>query len=316
MDGGKVNNDSFASQLLKKMKIRSLVLFVLLSLGGKAIGQNSYNVKSKDGVAIHVTEYGSGKPVVLLSGGPGFNPGYLEPLWKNLPGYRCIVPDQRGTGQSVGLNIDTVSMTVANYVEDLEAIREHLNLTKLTLVGHSWGGMLGMAYAAKYPTHLERLVLLGSGGATEKFFAYFGSNIGMRLYPEDKRDQEAAKGSYVLSLRAIWPGYFYSRERALVTRFAIDSALVNNNSRLIYKYVIGNYKKTSAERVRALQNYRNPVYVIQGRQDPVGESTVYETKSYLPQTRIDFIEECGHLPWLESDKAAGEFYRLLNSALK
>lgn len=51
-------------------------------------------------------------------------------------------------------------------------------------------------------------------------------------------------------------------------------------------------------------------------QNPVGESTVYETAALLPQSQFTFIEKCGHLPWLEEETVVAEFYKLLDWALK
>jgi proline iminopeptidase len=292
------------------------VLIAFMTVAGCAVGQNRYTVKSKDGAVIHVQEYGNGKPVILLAGGPGLNAQYLQPVWERMTEYRFIVPDQRGTGRSSTVTIDSVSLQVANYVEDVEALRKRLKVAKITIAGHSWGGMLAMAYAAKYPTQVEKIVLLSSGGATAQFFAYFEANILMRLHPADLQEKAAAKDDGVRSTRAIYPGYFFHREKALTYRSGIDSVLVSRASGPIFGYTIGNYAKTSVARVQALRAFKNPVYIIQGRQDPIGESTVFENKSYLPQAQINFIEMCGHFPWLEGDDAQAKFFTLLGDALK
>jgi proline iminopeptidase len=297
------------------MKKAYFLIGVLALSFAQLLAQTNYVITRPDNVTLYVNEYGAGKPVILLGGGPGLNPGYLVPICQNMTGYRFIIPHQRGSGQSKMDKVDSLNMSTDKYVEDLEALRIQLKLSKLIIAGHSWGGMLGFAYAAKYPDKVDRLILLGPGGITSTFFTYFDSNIQMRLHEED--NEEAKKSTAREGgLKAIIPGYFFNRERALIMKNMLDSTLMNRNQSAIYKFTIKSYTATQADRVKDIRKYKNPVYIIQGRQDPIGESTVYETKEALPQTKFTFIEECGHFPWLEEEKAVAEFYQLLNSALK
>lgn len=291
-------------------------LLSLLALSfTQLLAQSSYVLKRPDNVTLYVNEYGVGKPVVLLGGGPGLNPNYLVAICQKMTGYRFIIPDQRGSGQSKMDIVDSLNMTTDKHVEDLEALRVHLKLPKLIIGGHSWGAMLGFAYAAKYSDKVDRLILLAPGGITSKFFTYFDSNIQMRLHEEDIEEAEKStvrEGG----LKAIIPGYFFNREKGLAMKNLMDSTLMNKNQAAIYKFTIRSYTTTQANRVKDISKYKNPVYIIQGRQDPIGESTVYETRSVLPQTKFTFIEECGHFPWLEEEKVVTEFYQLFNSSLK
>jgi proline iminopeptidase len=56
---------------------------------------------------------------------------------------------------------DTLRLTAALMVEDLEAVRLAFHLDRLTLLGHSWGGGLAVLYAARYPEQVRRMVLVG-----------------------------------------------------------------------------------------------------------------------------------------------------------
>lgn len=93
-----------------------MILWVLLCTQAILLAQKNYVIQSADNISLHVNEYGQGKPVVLLAGGPGFNAAYLEPIWKALPGYNFIVPDQRGTGHSAMHKIDSSQIMVSRYV--------------------------------------------------------------------------------------------------------------------------------------------------------------------------------------------------------
>jgi len=72
-----------------------------------------------------------------------------------------------------------------NYIGDLEALRNHLKLEQLTLIGHSWGGMLAMEYVAKNPKNVKNLILLKPGRTSQEVsFLIFRTNIQMRLHAE------------------------------------------------------------------------------------------------------------------------------------
>jgi len=113
-----------------------MIMWVFICPPATLLAQNSYVIHSRDSISLQVNEYGHGKPVVLLAGGPGFNAAYLKPVWEHLPDYRIIVPDQRGTGHSGMIKIDPRKMSVDSYVEDLERLRKHLNLKKMVVAGH------------------------------------------------------------------------------------------------------------------------------------------------------------------------------------
>jgi len=289
-------------------------LFLLLLIAFfRAGAQNSYYITSADQTKLFVQEFGQGEPIIFLAGGPGFNASYLEPLWKNLSSkYRCIVLDQRGTGKSALSAMDERTFAMDNYVNDLEALRAHLKIDKFTLLGHSWGGALAMVYAARYPLYAPKLILLSPAGPTSKVFSYFQDNITMRLQPDDLREMAIADSLQKPIIKAILPGYFFDRKRALEVKARLNLEDYNAKAEnLTWPAYIAEENK----RVEALKNYKGRVSIIQGRQDPVGESTAFEIKELMPQTSIHFIEKCGHFPWLENDDQAREFFATLNAAL-
>ncbi|HXG69321.1 MAG TPA: alpha/beta hydrolase [Gemmatimonadaceae bacterium] len=106
---------------------------------------------------------GSGRdPVVLIHGGPGFTSDYLaDDLAPLASTHSLFVYDQRGIGRST-LVIDSTALAVQRYVEDLEAIRKHLGLNQLTLLGHSWGAAPAALYAMQYPERVRRMILVGA----------------------------------------------------------------------------------------------------------------------------------------------------------
>jgi len=220
-----------------KQIFTSLLLVISISL----TAQTGYYIKSADGTQLHIQEFGSGQPVIILAGGPGLNAIYLKPVWDSLSlKFRCIILDQRGTGKSTTTKLDSASFMMLNYVNDLEALRKHSKLQQLTLIGHSWGGMLAMEYASNYPLQVKRLVLLGPGGPTGKFFSYFSDNLMMRLHDEDFAEMKVLDSLKQRRLKAVWPGYFYDRKRALATKAVTDFNLLNYPP-AVNTYTVTNY---------------------------------------------------------------------------
>ena len=78
-------------------------------------------------------------------------------------GYRLVTYDQLGCGKSSKPK-DFSLWTIERYVEELEFIRNELNLGKFNLIGHSWGGWLGIEYSIKYQENLNKLILENTCG--------------------------------------------------------------------------------------------------------------------------------------------------------
>src|SRR5262249_4467805 len=118
------------------------------------------------GVTIYYEEGGGGAglPLVVVNGGPGFDHTYLHcsDAWDRLGSKRKVVfYDQRGNGRSSELK-EGQSCLLADQIADLDALRAHLGLEKMDLLGHSWGGYLVMAYAARHPERIAHLMIVDS----------------------------------------------------------------------------------------------------------------------------------------------------------
>src|SRR5712671_306667 len=111
-----------------------------------------------NGVLIFYQTIGQGAPLMIVHGGPGASHDYLMPyLLPLVRGNKLIFIDERGSGRSEKLE-DTAQYTVENMVEDVESVRQALHLGKISLMGHSFGGVLAQAYAFKYQQNLTHLI--------------------------------------------------------------------------------------------------------------------------------------------------------------
>ena len=112
-----------------------------------------------NGVLIYYEALGHGQPLLILHGGPGASHDYFLPYLLPLARTnRVVFIDERGSGKSEKLE-DPKGYTVENMVEDVEAVRQHLGLGQINLLGHSYGGVLAQAYALKYQANLTHLIL-------------------------------------------------------------------------------------------------------------------------------------------------------------
>lgn len=104
---------------------------------------------------------GSGTPVVLLHGGPGFTSHYLNPMAALGDERPVIFYDQLGSGRSTNTT-DSTLWTVANFVAGLDTLRKALGLEEFHLYGHSWGTMLATQFVLAHPDAGVRSLILAS----------------------------------------------------------------------------------------------------------------------------------------------------------
>ena len=111
---------------------------------------------------IYVEESGNpnGRPIIFLHGGPG---GGTEDIYRQYftPSiWRIILFDQRGCGQSKP-HAELEENTTWDLVNDIEKIREKLNIEKWDVFGGSWGSTLALSYSISHPNRCQSLILRG-----------------------------------------------------------------------------------------------------------------------------------------------------------
>lgn len=139
--------------------------------GKPAMAANVYPIQEgfvdAHGIFLYYKTIGRGAPLVIVHGGPGASHDYFLPYLLPLAAHhRLIFIDERGSGRSGKLE-DPKGYTVENMVEDVEAVRVALGLGKISLLGHSYGGVLAQAYALKYQQNLTHLILCSTFSSTK-----------------------------------------------------------------------------------------------------------------------------------------------------
>jgi len=129
------------------------------------------------------------RPTILVAhGGPGgdhtgFKPA-LSPLTDR---FQIVYWDHRGQGRSARGPKDTY--TLENNVEDLEALRQYLGLDQFILLGTSYGGMVALSYAVRYPQHLSHLIAVVTA-ASSRFLDRAREVLAERGTPEQREVTE------------------------------------------------------------------------------------------------------------------------------
>ena len=220
--------------------------------------------------------------------------------------FKCILVDQRGTGKSSPAVYDSTTITIDLTLGDFEVIRNQLGLKQWNVLGYSYGGFVASVYANKYPASISRLITLSSMGFDFSMFRYFNDNIYSKLHSGDiellkywsdsSRVAIDPKHAIVETIRAKIPGYFFDREKALlVSQNMKDSDFNFEMGNWIWRDVEKNYSNLNTTK----SNFDKPVLVLQGRQDPLGELAAMNLSRYYANSKLIFIERCGHYAWVE-----------------
>lgn len=294
--------------------LTALLLSAALARGAEKAGPNGRAENGKviktPGATLYVEVLGGGSapgaiPLVVANGGPGFDHSYLHvsDVWERLARKRPVVLyDQRGNGRAGALAAGQ-SCTLADQIEDLEAVRAHLGAPRIDLLGHSWGGYLAMAYAARHGDRVAHLVLCDSaapkwGDTTFLFKDVFPEGVARQEslgFAETLGDQKAAAASIREYLGMLFvspakrdaflaaaPGFAYSR--------AINEAVNADLARFDLN--------------PELPKLRMPALVLTGRFDAnVAPSTAWKIHHAIPGSRFAVFETSGHLPFFEEPEA-------------
>jgi proline iminopeptidase len=284
--------------------------------GGQASEPREGYIKTADGVRLFYKIAGGGpETLVAVHGGPGNTlesilPD-LEPLAQNR---RVIYYDQRGGGRS-DLILDKGRLTVAKHVADLEAVRKHFNLDRVTLLGNSWGGMLISFYAVAHPDRVERMVLHNPGEPTRELLMEAVDEISARIHSRYEGEQ-AKRYSFVSKPqnwvkakdpRAICREWFqmllptYVAKAETFKNFKGD-VCAGPEEAVRYQQVVNMLVWSTMgdwNLLPQLPSVKAPVLVIHGPADPIPvESSEAWARGY-PNSRLLLVEGSGHLSHVE-----------------
>jgi proline iminopeptidase len=249
--------------------------------------------------------------VVVIHGGPGLNMEYfardLEPLAAR---HTLLFYDQRGAGRST-LVSDSIGLTGDRFADDLEAIRIHFGLERLTLLGHSWGaGVIGL-YASRYPDRVERLVIVGGiPPQRRELIPAFAKMDSARTGDERSRmkhwmDARRADPADVAACQAYYRLWFrpFFADPSIMNRSKGDFCAGTAEARRNKIQSVDRFTTASLgdwdwrPRLRAVTA---PTLVIHGTVDPLPLAGARDWAATLPNARLLLLQGVGHFPYLEA----------------
>ncbi len=301
---------------------RGIVAAVLVSVTivcGQPPTEKGYKIIN--GISLYYETIGNGTPIVVVHGGPGLDHSYLLPQMGELAkGYKLIFYDQRAMGKS-SADFDTSLMTMNSFVEDLEGIRKAFGLEKINLMGHSWGGLVSMFYAIKYPSHLQSLILVNTTPASSTLRNLSFAVMSSKTTKEDsiaqlqiagtegfrKRDPAAMAKFFRLLFRSSFHNKHYSDSLTLTfdSSYSAKSAMVRQ---------LGRDSTLRSYDIHArLDTIQCPALIIGGSDDAVVPGTNEQIHDHIRGSQYILLPECGHFPYIE---AGEKFFPLVREFLK
>ena len=264
----------------------------------------------------------NGKPAVFLHGGPGGGGSKKVRGFFNPELYRIVIFDQRGCGRSKPhgcLN----NNTTWDLVEDIEKLKNKLNIKKWLVFGGSWGSTLSLAYAQTYPDSVSELILRGIFMLRKKELDWFYQDGASRVFPEAwegflrpiseknhdnlmdayyrifKSNDDKAKMEAAIAWSR-WEGSVstLNHKPEMITsysesKFALAFALIENHY-FINKGFLENENQLietkSIDKIRHI-----PAKIIQGRYDIVCPmETAWELSKNWPESELIVAPSSGH----------------------
>ena len=261
-------------------------------------------------VAYHVLGAARGTPLIFIYGGPGGDHTFhhLSTVWERLATARRVVFfDHPGTGQSWAIGPED-DAKVDDLLLSIEAVRAAIGAPRVTLLGHSWGGYVAMAFAIRHPEHVERLILVDSMApkfSTTEFL--FGA-----LFPDVARLRRGLRAENPDDVqkytRLTFAMSFYSPE--------IRDRILGKLGPPVYNAQLERLSNDaeSHDLTNGLTRLSMPVLVATGRFDAnVAPRTAWSIHQTIPGSQFAVFERSGHFPMIEEPE---RFFAVVDGFLR
>jgi proline iminopeptidase len=257
-------------------------------------------------------DLGLGQPVIVLHGGPDFDHTYLLPDMDSLSdAFRLIYYDQRGRGKSAE-HVQPDDVSLASDVADIDAVREYFQLESAAILGHSFGALLAMEYAIRYPYRVSHLIVMNTAPAS-----YGDWNL-MRA----ARDANAPADLQQVREMAASPGYLEGDPDAVSARYRVHFRSTLRPPELfegLMRRMRASFTKEGILKARAIEDrldaetvdssdfdllprltgLRIPTLVIHGDYDFCPRECSAHVAEAIPGARLVELRGCGHFSYLE-----------------
>lgn len=295
-----------------------------------------HELRVSDLHVLYVEETGNPKgiPVIVLHPGPGIGCDPHLRRFFDPQHYRIILFDQRGCGRSTP-HLELQENNTHLLLDDIDAIREHLQLNEFVLFGGGWGSLLALLYAQKYPQQIKALLLhqihLGRKKDSQWFYKHGASLVYPDYWseftqnvPKDKLDTipeyyaSCLQGSNELARMgaaknwALWQArcsslqpHLYVIDQFSDPHFALALATLESHYINNHYFIEENQIMNQVNKIRHI-----PTYIVHGRFDLVTPlACAWELHQALPASNIRIVRDAGH-----SDRESGIIDALIYAA--
>lgn len=262
-----------------------------------------------DGTRLALHHRGAGRPLVCLPGGPMQSSSYLGDLGGLREHRSLALLDLRGTGEPA-TPTDPESYRCDRQVSDVEALRLHLGLDRIDLLGHSAGASLAVAYAAHHPERIDRLVLVTPSPRAVDLPV---TDLDRREVAEQRRGEPWFPDAFA-ALESIWAGHGSEADWQAMTPFSygrwdaaarahVAAADAQGNDAAAAVFASDGAFDPAGTRA-ALATLTAPVLVVAGEHDVGMPPRVAARYAALfPRAELVVQPGAGHSPWLDDPTA-------------
>jgi proline iminopeptidase len=265
-----------------------------------------------DHAHLYYREVGQGQPVIVLHGGPDFDHRYLLPELDRLAdSLHLIYYDQRGRGLSRA-HVQPDHISLKSEITDLDAVRAQFQLETVALLGHSWGGVLALEYALRYPQHVSHLLLMNTAPVSHADLVMFRYERACNA-AEDLEQQRirASTAAYQVGDLEADAAYYRIHFRAAIRHANLLEQLVGRlranqtpdgilKARAIEQRLYAQtWLREDYDLLPQLAQLGMPTLIVHGEDDFIPVACAAHIAQALPQVRLIVLPECGHFSYLE-----------------
>lgn len=299
-----------------------IIQFIILSASFFCFSQTDEVILSGNS-KLHFKTFGTGNPILIINGGPGMNCEGFGIVAQELAkmNFKTIIYDQRGTGKSTLVSANNETITMDLMVQDIENLRNYLKITKWTILGHSFGGILATYYASKHPEYIDKLIFSSSGGINMNFTSYVHTRLtnnltssqrdSLQIYQTKLDRGDSSIETLKLRAKYLANAYVYNKTKASIIAERLTQTKFEINS-----LVFQNLKKIKYDCSKSFSNFNNPVLILQGKNDIITTETAQEIAKAFTNSKLILMDNCGHYGWLDAEeiyyKSIKEFLNLEN----
>lgn len=264
--------------------------------------------------------------LIFLHGGPGYNAASFEATTAQTlaeSGFYVIIYDRRGEGRSKNAS---AKFNFKESFKDLKSLYEQYNIESASLIGHSFGGILGTKFSNKYPKLVKNLILVGAPISLQESFKTIISSS-KKIYTDnndktnlkylnmlDDMDSESLEYAVYCFSHAMQNGFYTpdslsAEAKQIYTVFRADSTLAKYAAEMTQAATQGFWKNESytsinlEDELQDLVENNIQVYGLYGKEDGLySKNQIDGLTEILGEDQLLYLDNCSHSVYIDQQK--------------